>query len=432
MLGSMMRLRYFFNRCKPEAPIPADDPENWYVDFDTKGLRGERCIDALFSTIDLAEEPTYQLFTGFPGSGKTSELYRLVQRLERDDYFVVYADALESIDIHNEVAYSDVLIALGLAVDRALDTANQRGSAWKWGRRFGTEVQKFFSSDVKLKSFTDTEGSSKFGLMLKENPSFRLALRAAANNHRHQFLAEVRTFFAAADTDARRNGFEGGLVVILDNLEKLTDAEKVQQSARTLFLHVPDALKAPGVHLVYTVPARLVFSKSGARLGTIYDNEPMVLPMVKNRDRKTGDSFEEGRKALRDLLLRRLELEEVFDSNLDAVNSLVDSSGGYTRDLLRLARYALQSAGQLPITQTHVEAAIAKLKKSYIHGYSTADEELLLYIDKYRPSIIREEHKAQLEDVMTSHFAMIYGNAVNWYDLHPLVGELLHKRQTSE
>ena len=115
------RLRHYFNRCKPDVPIPADDPEQWYVDFDRRGLRGERCFDTLAATIRLsADRPTCQLFTGFSGSGKTSELFRLRRLLEEAGCLVVHADATQSLDTRNRIEYSDVLIALGLAVDQRL------------------------------------------------------------------------------------------------------------------------------------------------------------------------------------------------------------------------------------------------------------------------------------------------------------------------
>ncbi len=67
------RLKYFYNRCDPARPIKAEDPEKFYVDFDAQGLRGDPCIDTLCKRIELYDHPTCQLFTGFSGSGKSTE-----------------------------------------------------------------------------------------------------------------------------------------------------------------------------------------------------------------------------------------------------------------------------------------------------------------------------------------------------------------------
>jgi hypothetical protein len=127
---TLARVKYWYNRCKPDVPVPADDPDHWYVDFDGQGLRGERCTGTAASTINLAQHPICQLFTGFQGSGKTSELLRLIGALEREEHFVVYADALRSVDTRNEIAYPDVLVALGLATN-----SSQRRSTLRWMRR---------------------------------------------------------------------------------------------------------------------------------------------------------------------------------------------------------------------------------------------------------------------------------------------------------
>ena len=423
--AALARIRYWFNRCKPEVPIPADDPDHWYVDFDGQGLRGERCTTTAASTIRLAEEPTCQLFTGFQGSGKTSELIRLIRTLERDEHFVVYADALHSMDTHNEIAYSDVLVALGLAADRAIDALKQKGVAAQWARRFGEEVKSLLLTDLSADGPKIKPPIVEIGVELKESFSFRLALRKAANDKRRQLLDQTRTFFADADRFVRTNGFPGGLVVILDNLEKLSDVPEVQTSAKRMFINNSDALRAPGVHLIYTLPARIVFSESGPELGKLYDGEPLVLPMVKFSRRDDGAPFANGRQAMCELLLRRLDFAEVFGSEQEPVEALAASSGGYTRDLLRLAQYAIQIAEQLPITLEHVHAAVLKLKRSYTRSYSTRYHDLLAYVDRHRPSVIPAELTPALEDVLGGHFAMIYGNDENWYDVHPLIAGLL-------
>lgn len=423
-VGDLQQLRHYFNRCRPEVPVPADDPERWYVDFDSLGLRGERCISTAASTIELAEDPTCQLFTGFSGSGKTSELRRLIRILEENRYFVVYADALRSIDVQNEIEYSDVLIALGLATDNAIDVAKNIGSMGQWRRRFADEVKTLLFADVSMSGLKEKVSNNEIGVELKENFSFRKAMRQAAHNRRRQLLDEVRRFFHEANEFVKKMSHPNGLVVILDNLEKLSSSPDVQDSAKTMFINHTDALRAPGVHLIYTPPARVVFSKIGPQLGKLYDGEPLVLPMVKFNHRQSGEPFAAGRAAMRELLLRRLDALEVFGGRLETVDALVARSGGYMRDLLRLAQYSLQHAQSLPITTEHVAAAVAKLKRSYIRGYSTAFDDLLTYIAHHRPMLIPSGLTEPLEEVIDGHFAMIYGNNEDWYDVHPLVLEL--------
>ena len=423
------QLKFFFNRCKPDTPIPANDPDHWYVDFDANDLRGERCTDVLNSTITFADNPTFQLFTGFPGSGKTSELLRLTQRLEGAGYLVVYADTLDTIDLLNPIESADVVIALGLAVDERLDAVLNRGDLGRWARRFGREIKELLFSDVVLKDFKARTGydpvEGEIGLELKANPSFRHALRQAANDRRREFLDQVRDFFGDADAKVRQAGFPGGLVVILDNLEKLGSDPQVRDSARAMFLHQADALRTPGVHSICTLPAALVFSRSGPQLGRLYNWEPLVLPMVKIYNRDQGQPHLPGLLAMRELLLRRLDMAAVFAGDEEPLDLLVRHCGGYARDLLRLAQYSLQVAARLPITAEDVRNAIGRLKKSYTRGYSTDDLELLRYVRENHPEKIPERYQPRLEEVVVGHFIMVYANKREWYDIHPLVAEIL-------
>ncbi len=431
------RVRYYFNQCKPEVPIEAGDPEDWYVDFDTQQLRGERSITALESVVTFTDGPTCQLFTGFSGSGKTSELLRLVDKLEDRGYLVVYADSLYSIDTQNPIESTDVLLNLGLAVDQKLSQL-ERTSAWgRWLNRFTNEIKDLLLSDVSLQKFALKVGSSglaaaELAMELKANPDFRRDVWKRAKHRRRAFLDQVRSFFTDVDTEARSADYPQGLAIILDNLEKMSPHPDVLDSTRAMFLHQADALRAPGVHLIYTIPPSIVFSRSGPQLGRLYDGEPQVLPMVKVRERLSGGRHQEGHDALRDLLDRRLDFSEVFGGKEKPVDALVANCGGYPRDLLRLTQYALQIAASLPVDQGHVRAACAKLRKGYERAYSTADLPMLRFVAANRPRKIPEKYQDRMKEVIIGHFMLIYGNEWDWYDLHPLVAKMLEAIDAEE
>jgi hypothetical protein len=419
----------YFNRCKPEEAISAQDPQHWYVDFDAYDLRGERCTDILSSTITLADSPTFQLFTGFNGSGKTSELFRLAQRLEGAGYLVVYSDMLDTADTQSPIDSADVIIALGMAVENRVNDVLRRGGLELWARRFGHEIKELLFSDVILKEFKAKAGydpvEAEIGLELKANPTFRSALRQAASDRRREFLNQARGFFGDADSKVRTTGFVNGLVIILDNLEKFGIDPTVRDSARRMFLHQADALRAPGVHLIYTLPAALVFSRSGPQLGRLFTGDPLVLPMVKVDDRELGQPYPPGREAMRELLLRRLDMDVVFGGEQELLDLLVAHCGGYARDLLRLTQYAIQVARGLPIAVEHVENAVNRLERSYAQSYSSDDLELFRFIREKRPEKIPEQYQSRLEDVMVGHFVMTYANGRAWHNTHPLISKIL-------
>ena len=90
--------------------------------------------------------------------------------------------------------------------------------------RFGAEIKNLLSADIALDKFKGKlaigDAGFELGAERKENFSFRLALREAANDRRHQLLEQTRHFFRSADSFVRNSGQPGGLVVILDKDRK--------------------------------------------------------------------------------------------------------------------------------------------------------------------------------------------------------------------
>jgi len=428
------RLRHFYSRCDPAKSVPADDPEGWYVDFDAKGLRGQPCISKLGTKIQLADRPLCQLFTGFSGSGKTSELSRLAKRLRNDGHYVMHVDVERHLDLTHPIDYPDILIALGVAVDEDL-YSDPTNKTEQWARRFGAEIRSLLFSKVELdklevKVGAETTGA-QFGYRLKGNTVLLEEIRRAAGNRRDELLKQSRAYFERADRYVRTSlGYSKGLVLLVDNLEKMpTELPQIHEAAQALLLGQSRALRAPGVHTIYTFPPRLAFSPARRALARLYDGDPLVLPMVKVRDRPSGNSLPQGIDALEDLMLRRLDVDEVFGGDRALVSALVQHCGGYARELLQLGRGAIEAAlevGQgLPLGRAQIDASINGLRLSYYAAHRSGQKALLRYIDEYRPQAIPEPLEAGLEEVVTGHLVMVYGNSQPWYDIHPLARDLL-------
>ena len=77
-------LRQALNFLDPERPLYAEDQlRDWFV------ARPASPIDDLAILLQETDDPQKVLFTGHRGSGKTTELAKLSQRL-RDRFFIVH------------------------------------------------------------------------------------------------------------------------------------------------------------------------------------------------------------------------------------------------------------------------------------------------------------------------------------------------------
>ena len=96
------------NAFDPFEPLPANDPR--YVDC--RAVRGdEDVIEGLGRLIERSQQSTCQLYTGHRGVGKSTELLRLQDYLQKKNFLVVYFSAVDDAIDPEDTRYVDVLLA---------------------------------------------------------------------------------------------------------------------------------------------------------------------------------------------------------------------------------------------------------------------------------------------------------------------------------
>ena len=121
---SIEELRAWTKACDPLRPIARGDA--YFVDFNRfeyegqfislRGNTTETGLASLADAIVAAESMTScHLFSGFSGTGKSTELLGLAQELEKQRYIVLIADALEYINLKRPLEVSELLIIAAAA-----------------------------------------------------------------------------------------------------------------------------------------------------------------------------------------------------------------------------------------------------------------------------------------------------------------------------
>lgn len=203
------------------------------------------------------------------------------------------------------------------------------------------------------------------------------------------------------------------LVVIVDGLEKLLYVHEPGRNYSNhdeLFRQRSEQLKWICSHIIYTVPITLA---SRANLKNEF-SEMLVMPMVQVASPK-------GVQALRELIARRVDLARVFEQP-EAVDELIQLSGGAIRDLMILLRSVTETDGD-QITRAEIDYAKQSLKKFYSRQLITLTPE-----DK---AVLRAVHRGQTNEFSDSYARMTYNriileyeNGDFWQALHPAVLEL--------
>ena len=392
ILNIAQNLNETYLNCDPDEALPAGDPR--YVDLSEVRDGDNHLSQMIARRIMRHPAPKFhkELVTGHRGCGKSTELHRLRAELQSQNYFAVYLDIEDVLDL-GEITYQDVLLSIALGVERGL-----REKEIFIDEKLLTNLRDWFADTIRFKEIFKDESAqigtelkigseipflggllAKLTANIRSGSSQREEIRQALERELEQFILRLNALLK----DAREKVQEKGhidLVVIVDGLEKMhyrvmDDGESTHS---TLFVHHAEQLKDPACHIIYTTPISLAYN---ANVGDSFSGAIFVLPMIQYKE-------EAGIRCLMNLINKRVNIATVFE-DLGLLEQLIALSGGAMRDLMRLMRMSCEGTGD-KITQADIDRArrvfvreferliktddIAVLKKVWLDKRVTADE----------------------------------------------------------
>lgn len=421
-----------------DEPLPPGDPLYEPIHYGS-----DDPVSLMQTYIRFNHVQSIQLFSGFRGSGKTTELFRLKKQLEDSGYYVLYADALEYLSPSEPIELTDFMLVLAGAFSDALD---REGKGKISHESFWTKFKNFLDTDVSLKEIglkgeAGTPGSEVIGGLkagidlkfeLKRVSTFRQNLQRFLASRLRDLKNQVDQFFEDGFKLIRAEyGPTTRVVFIFDQLEQIRgivqNEQDVFRSLERLFASDFDMIKLPYVHAVYTIPPWLKFLlPAGPRI--------TVLPTPHLWHNDPGRSRSEDCWGMfRSLVRRRLGdegLARLFGSDpaiaQQLVDRLIEMSGGPFRDLLRLLRETVLRASalpSLPVSAGVVDGVINNARNGFL-PIAIEDAKWLAEIAHIRSTALQSAEPGpvnRLARFLDSHFVLYFTNANEWYDVHPLI-----------
>jgi len=432
---SLKLRKEYFNKCDPDEPLDPEDPRCVDIDAASTDARGRSWIGALANRIELSDRPVCEFFSGLPGSGKSTELRRLSARLSSDEganLFPVLIDAEEVLDIYNPIDIPDILVAILYRTEQAIlekETGSKEGALvegrlarlWRWVTT--TEVDfKGLSGGVSAKAgipeVADVSADAKVVLDLKTNPSLRKRVRDKVQAHMTTFIEEVQAALEELDERAKKQGYEG-LVVIFDSLEKLRGISSnwtdVLTSAERVFTGGAPYLKLP-VHVIYTIPPALVL-----RLQT----KVHFLPMLKLHDKagKRAAGFDAAREIVRQRVPDKYLAEFLGSTSFKVrIDRLIERSGGYPRDLVRLLQTCIAEPS---LDEPLFNRLLALAADEYVRTIPENAIPWLARVHREKRIIVEDDdHRPTVDQMLQNNVVLRYQNDEPWADVHPAVRDM--------
>jgi hypothetical protein len=358
------------------------------------------------------------LFTGYRGSGKTTELARLGEAL-RETHFVVPVNVEDQLNL-GDVNYADLLVVLGLQVFQ-----EAQASGVCLDPKMLDDLRFWYAEHVleederrKLKSEVGGELNAvvaKVNVKLATDVPVREYVRREAQDNLSELFQRLN---ALLEHLAERSGKR--TMVIVDGLDKMYDLKQVHD----LFCQGANALIEPRCRIVYTVPLSLYHTNDFEQVRMSF-HRCRALPNVKTHERD-GAPCAEGRAALRRVLDRRTMPGLLTP---EAADLLVDSSGGLLKELISLAREAALRARRLqgergPVQVGDVEYAATQLRNTY---------RAMLTEEQYRELWKRHRDRRFVNspvarELMYNLSLLEYNGGDAWWGVNPIVHRLLDER----
>ncbi|MEM9153645.1 MAG: P-loop NTPase fold protein [Cyanobacteria bacterium P01_F01_bin.33] len=437
----------FFKACNPTKTLISANPEDerYYIDFAparSSSRNPTSSIAEIFRTITRSDDPTYHLFTGHIGCGKSTELHKLESDLERHNFHVVYLDSAEDL-VMNDVDMSDIILCIARQVstslsqsDIHLDPQGFKGLLQKTWKFLNTEID--VSGEASLPGLgtvaANTSGEAtldagiwKLSTRLRSSPDARARLRQLLEPQTDNLIELLNEELLQPAQTALQERGKQGLVIIVDSLDRLENSQ-IRNQAEYIFDIRGENLRRIRAHIIYTLPLSLMFSNCIGSLSDRFGGSPKVLPMVRIQNRDST-YHEAGMNLLQHMILARAfptippeqrneHVDLVFDTP-ETCTRLCQVSGGHVRNLLVLLYSCLQREDP-PINRDTLESIVAVQRDSLARAITPDEWDILRHVQAQQ-SVVGE---ANYQTLLRSLFVFEYRDEKGtWFGLNPILAE---------
>ena len=402
--------------------------KNFYVETDKV-----RDADTIASLEELLKDPlapyTKRLFSGFTGSGKTTELIQLYVKMQ-EDFNVIIFSAWNRLSL-NEITIKSLLFEILEDLLNYMIKKNLVDESDELLRDIIENIKEWCSETRIIRQ--EEKGKDKSigkgieflkGLFFKAKTETRFAEIESIESIRKEsrkikdLIFECNKIF---DYLEEKTGKE--TLIIIDDLEKMQF-----MAARDFYTRDSAFIRDFRCKMVLTIPVELVYHPDFAILQNVF-GEAEVLPMIKVKD-KDGKAYKPGIECLTEILGRRVELS-LFENQ--CYREAVKYSGGAIRELFRIVqRAALIEKSDNKITIPSMQKSIDYHKDRFAsrvqeHGGDSRikfEDYLEVLFDIYDGNKTAPTKTPALLDLLRT-LAVMKFNGEGFYDTHPLLDNFI-------
>lgn len=418
------------NAFSPE-PLKIEQMKDFYCKDTMEYRMSDKYSSPMEDIFDICQDPREQnafLLLGHRGCGKSTELNRMSEELEKKGYRVKTITCSMDLDLFN-IVYSDLFILMGEAL---LELADESGC-----RMDGVlleEIEHFWAEGVEITTSQEIAAASletgvsaetpgiltkvlklfaKIKTDLKFNEETRKEYRNKISVRSSEWIAMLSRVseMITVKLDGKRP------IIIFEDLDKLNP-----EDAWKVFYQYAAVLSGMPFPVIYTFPIGLSYDARFSAMESYFITK--TLPMIKIETIE-GQPFQDGIAVIREIVEKRADLKLFEDGVLE---ELILYTGGSLRDLFHAINAAAKRAERRSsevIAMEDAGRALEEIKTSLTRRIEKKDYEFLLNIYQGNKELI--EDKEMLLKMLQASVVLEY-NGRRWHNVHPLVVRFLKEQ----
>lgn len=407
-------------------PLQGDDFNKFHVDAsDARGDNSSEKISMFFS--ELKDIPQKILFMGHRGSGKSTELWKVITELE-PNFKIISFSVKEEIDII-DLKYMDLMfLILKKLLDSAKDEKINLGDYLidnLYNYWHGKKILEVIKTD-KYEAGVNTE--AKLNILnqiifsvkgiLSTGKETKEIVRTDIEPSLSELIKSMNDIITKIKIElGKKNKVP---LIIIEDLDKLEIP-----IAEDLFLNHKNILTALDIHIIYTFPVFLRYSSKYSEIKDSFSFQELLSVIKINN--KNGTPYDKGRNTLKNIIEMRADKNLFEDGVLDFV---IAKTGGVLRNIFEILKDA--SLRNIVNNRNSTILTLDIVKNAYMSFKSDFERKIRKeHIDKLK-EIYNDPQKRPLSDDILMDLlyntAVIEYNGERWCNLHPAVEEILKER----
>ena len=397
---------------------------------------GQKVLGKLRREVSYSSDDAKLIFTGHRGCGKSTLLGEFAQQMrDRQNLFVVgfsIADMVEMSDVnHVNILYAVAVRLMEKAIEEKVAIPEEiKETLTGWftktkSKTYNKQIQEQLSIGANLFDF--------FSGKLQTEKAFREEIKETYQNSVSDLASQIDRIAAAIQVAAEQE-----VLVVIDDLDKL-DLPLV----RAIFQDNINSLYLPNIRIVFTIPIAVI--RETKLMATLTGRSKVIqLPVTKffhREDAHTPDAapIEENVAMLEALLAKRIPAELIEP---DAMRELVLLSGGVLREMVRLGQECCreclllldtamdeEDASEIAAVMINREILQKAARNLRIEFARPLGQKLQMALkqtyENFKPEDANSEDFLEL---LHGLYVLEYENDQLWYDLHPLIQDLLRRQ----